>query len=439
MLSAEDNELLTRVAPGTPMGALMRQYWLPALLSSELPDGDCDPVRLMLLGEKLVAFRDTSGRVGLLRHLCPHRGAPLFLGRNEDNGLRCVYHGWKFDVTGRCVDMPNEPPESDFKRKIKPAGYPCVERGGVVWAYLGPRAEPPPLPALEALDTPPEERVILPLMVNCNWLQVVEGGLDTVHVSFLHAGHVRPQDAPPGSFLEHITRDRTLRYKVCDTDYGYICGAYRPAGDEHYYWRIAQFLFPFYAMVPTGVLGAKVETLMTVPLDDAHTMQYAILRKGTGTYIAPGQTVGLLPDLTPLLPNSTDWLGRFRSTKNTANDYLIDREAQRRGDSFTGISGFVHEDLAMTEQMGPILDRSIEHLGTTDMAVIRLRRRLISAARALAETGTVPPCVDDPTLYQQRAGGVVLPRDADWMNVTEELRRAGLAHPGLDLTISGGA
>ena len=148
MLSKQDNELVTRVGPGTPMGNLMRQYWVPAMLSSELPHADCDPVRVLLLGEQLIAFRDTNGKPGLIQSNCPHRGASLFFGRNEEAGLRCVYHGWKFATDGTCVDMPNEPAESDFKAKVKATAYPCTERGGIVWTYIGPRAEPPLLPPL---------------------------------------------------------------------------------------------------------------------------------------------------------------------------------------------------------------------------------------------------------------------------------------------------
>ncbi|MBX5436685.1 MAG: Rieske 2Fe-2S domain-containing protein, partial [Alicyclobacillaceae bacterium] len=198
MLSREDNELLCRVGPGTPMGNLMRQYWIPALLSSELPKPDCDPVRVMLLGEKLIAFRDSLGRVGLIQNHCPHRGASLFFGRNSECGIRCVYHGWQFDVHGNCIDMPNEPPESDFKHKVKAKAYPCVERGGLVWTYMGPRETPPPLPDIEVNQLPEEEILILPSLVECNWLQALEGEIDTSHTGFLHFGSILPEDTQEG-------------------------------------------------------------------------------------------------------------------------------------------------------------------------------------------------------------------------------------------------
>src|SRR5579884_3960363 len=192
MLSQADNELLTRTGPGTPMGNLMRRYWIPTLFSHQLAEPDCPPVRVRLLGEDLVAFRDTEGRVGLLHQHCPHRGASLFFGRNEECGLRCVYHGWKFDVNGNCVDMPNEPPESDFKHKVKATAYPTVERGGVVWAYLGPRETPPPLPELPANIH--EDGSVFAFMIEGNYLQIVEGDIDTTHASFLHYGSLKPED-----------------------------------------------------------------------------------------------------------------------------------------------------------------------------------------------------------------------------------------------------
>src|SRR6478672_3318758 len=200
MLSKTDNETVCQVGRGTPMGELMRQYWVPALLARELPMPDSDPVRVLLLGEKLIAFRDSNGRVGLIQNHCPHRGASLFFGRNEESGLRCVYHGWKFDVDGTCVDMPNEPAESDFKHKIKAVAYPCVERNGIVWTYMGPRQAPPPLPDLEANNLPEGEYSVGAILRECNYLQGLEGDIDTSHFSFLHFGAAAAETAEPGTF-----------------------------------------------------------------------------------------------------------------------------------------------------------------------------------------------------------------------------------------------
>src|SRR5438067_2069925 len=276
MLKKEDNELITRVGPGTPMGKLMREYWVPAMLSSELPQADSDPVRVMLLGEQLIGFRDSNGKVGLLANNCPHRGASLFFGRNEESGLRCVYHGWKFDTAGSCIDMPNEPAESDFRTKVKAVNYPCRERGGIIWTYMGPRSDPPPLPDLEPNMLPDGVWQVGAVQRECNWLQALEGDIDTSHLGFLHLGARDPETMEPGTFGYYTVKDRRPRYAVVDTDAGAMYGAYRPAAGEMDYWRIAQFLFPFYALIPTGVLGLQVLARAWVPMDDAHTMFFVM-------------------------------------------------------------------------------------------------------------------------------------------------------------------
>jgi phthalate 4,5-dioxygenase len=411
MLTEEENELVTRVGPGTPMGALMREYWLPAMLSSELPAPDCDPVRVMLLGEALIGFRDSSGRPGLIANQCPHRGASLWLGRNEENGLRCVYHGWKFDVEGRCVDMPNEPASSNFRNRVRAVTYPCQERAGIVWAYMGPRETPPPMPGLEATELAEGSYEPYAVLRECNWLQGIEGDLDTSHLGFLHFGSVKPEDTKPGSFEFYTVNDRAPRYAALDTDYGSMYGAYRPAGAGELYWRIAQYLFPCYAHIPTGVLGEQVRTRAWVPMDDGHTMFYEV------TKVEPG-----VPSFgnVPTHENTTDWFGRFRPIQDSTNDYQIDRELQRTKD-FTGIRGIHVQDKAITESMGPVLDRVNEHLGTSDVMVIRIRQRMAAAALALVEDKVPAPGVDTPDVFRVRSGGVILPEEANWLEATREL------------------
>jgi phthalate 4,5-dioxygenase oxygenase subunit len=434
MLKREDNELLTRVGPGTPMGNFMREYWVPAMLSSELPAPDCDPVRVLLLGEKLIGFRDSNGRVGLIDHRCPHRGASLFFGRNEACGLRCVYHGWKFDVDGHCVDMPNEPAESDFKHKVKAKTYPCQERGGVVWTYMGPRTVPPPLPDLEGNMTEGAEQAVRATMLESNWLQILEGDLDTVHVGFLHYGGLDAADQPPGSFSEYQLRDKTAYFEVIDTEGGAAYGARRPVDSDRDYWRIAQYCFPFYTFTPPGVLGTKKGGSARVPMDDHHTMNFAMAVRPPQPNTGPTGVFG-----TPL-PNTSDWYGRFRQQQNPSNDFLIDREVQRRGRGpagYTGIQNIFMQDAAVTGSMGPINDRTREHLGAADTMVIRVRRRLIAAVHAHARSGAVPPGVDDPEVYRVRSGGVLLPKGADWVEATRGLRQAFVEHPELDPTLNG--
>src|SRR3984893_17304980 len=252
MLSVAENLLLTRVWPVTPMGDLLRRFWQPFALASELPGPDCDPVSVRVLGEDLVAFRDSSGKVGLLASNCPHRGASLFFGRNEESGLRCVYHGWKFDVTGRCVDMPNEPAESNFKDKVRAVAYPCIERNQIIWAYMGPRETPPPLPEFEANLEPGGSAH--KYLRDCSWLPSFEGDLDTVHLAFLHHGSVRVEDLEPGTMDYYSLKNRWARWAVKDMEVGATYGAYRPAEEGTTYWWIAHYLFPFHAMIPTGVL-----------------------------------------------------------------------------------------------------------------------------------------------------------------------------------------
>jgi phenylpropionate dioxygenase-like ring-hydroxylating dioxygenase large terminal subunit len=443
MLSRQDNELVTRVGPGTPMGSLMRQYWVPAMLSSELPTADSDPVRVLLLGEQLIAFRDSNNKIGLIQNNCPHRGASLFFGRNEEAGLRCVYHGWKFDVAGNCIDMPNEPAESDFKQKVKATAYPTQERGGVVWTYMGPRSEPPPLPDLEPNMAADSDVQLVAVQRECNWLQGLEGDIDTSHLGFLHLGAVQPEDTRDGTFAYYTVNDRAPHYNVVDTDYGAMYGAYRPGPEEQLYWRFAQFLFPFYVMIPTGVLGIQKLVRAWVPMDDEHMLFFSM-----GSQASAQQSINVNANrrmtrsqspvpMDLMQPNTTGWHGRFRLSANASNDYLIDRDKQRRKVDYTGIPGIHTQDQAITESMHPIYDRETEHLGTSDVMVIRVRRRLMDAARALMDRGVTPPGVDNPEVYRVRSGGAFLPKNVDWLEGTAELRKAFVDHPNLDPAMAG--
>lgn len=441
MLTKDENELLCRIGPGTLMGNLMREYWTPALLSSELPRPGCDPVRVLLLGEKLVAFRDGAGRVGLLPHACPHRGASLFFGRNEDGGeggcgLRCVYHGWKFAVDGRCIDMPNEPPESDFKHKVRARAYPCRERGGIIWAYLGPRQTPPPLPDLEATMLPEGQESVIAIQRECNWFQAMEGDIDSSHFGFLHGGAVDPETQPPGSFSYYVLKDRAPRYAVVELEAGAVCATYRPAAEGQTYLRIGHYLFPFWTLPGQSVLGIKITARAWAPMDDTHTMFFMSgprsRRLSAGNRALSGWG---------LQPNTPDWYGRFRMEASAVNDYYLDRELQHGQntlDNYSGITGIHLQDQAISESEGPIYDRSTEHLGSSDVLIIKVRRQMLAAARALAQRGVTPPGVDNPGAYAVRSGGIFLPDDADWFEATRELRRAFTMHEGLDEAISGG-
>jgi phenylpropionate dioxygenase-like ring-hydroxylating dioxygenase large terminal subunit len=432
------------------MGELFRQYWLPAVRSDELPSPDCAPLRVMLLGEKLIAFRMTSGEVGLIADACPHRGASMFFGRNEEEGLRCVYHGWKFDAAGTCTDMPSEPAESNFKNKVHIAAYRTHERNGIIWAYMGPREIPPPLPDIEAnllIDDPEQIKI---LHRPNNWMQGIEGELDTVHFVFLHMGAEKQENFPEGSYNNYMFKQRAGRFVAKDTDFGCSYGMYRPAENDTYYWRIGHVFFPFFAEQAAGDLGPIAKMNAYVPMDDEHTLQWEITLRtdnadgpggpGSGRGYRMPINRGEMPDLSQKLdpftpgvyvPQTTDWYGRFNITQNMDNDYLIDREAQSSGASYTGIAGIRQQDMAMVETMGPIYDRTREHLGTTDAMIIRARRRWIAAARAFRDHGVLPETVDNPRLYRQRSGECILPRNVDWWEGSAPLREIWTVPEGI--------
>jgi phthalate 4,5-dioxygenase len=431
MTSRGENELLTRVAPDTAMGHLMRQYWLPACLSSELTAGG-DPLRLMLLGEKLIAFRDTNGAIGVMDHRCPHRCASLFFGRNEDGGIRCVYHGWKFDTEGNCLEMPNIPADQDFRHKVKAKAYKVTERAGLVFVYMGERADAPPAPELEVLSCPPDEIELSVKMRECNWLQALEGDIDTSHFSFLHTGKVEIGDIDPDHLERYQLIDRAPEYHVTNTDWGTMYAAHRPGGPGMTYYRFAHFAMPCWTLFPNGPVGDNIIAQGWVPMDDTHTMVYYLSWKRRTPALGllrSGEPIPYLDRATATLPNTTDWFGRWRTAANHDNDYLIDRDAQRTI-SFSGIAEVFIQDSAVTESMGEISDRALEHLAPSDRMITMTRRRLLEAARALRDRGTVPPLVDNPEVIRgARSGDMFAPSTTPWLVAYEEELGHAL-HPG---------
>jgi len=434
MSKATDGVELTRVGPGTVMGDLMRCYWIPAVMSSELVS-DGPPVRLMLLGEKLIAFRDSSGRVGVMDHRCPHRCASLFLGRNEEDGLRCIYHGWKFDVAGNCVDMPSLPPPG-FKEKIKAKAYKVVERAGVVWVYMGSRAEAPLLPAFEILDLPEDEVRVAFIQRECNYLQALEGEIDTSHFGFLHAGHVDPDDLAEDEPVRNTVINRAPEYHLADTAWGTQYAGYRDVGAGRTYWRFGNFLFPFWTQAPNGEFGTHMHARGWVPLDDEHTMFVFLWWKKAVTAMSlpqpafkDGTPIGGTGRGNKMLPNTTDWLGRWRIAPNASNDWHIDRAAQRSNQIYSGIDGIHLQDQAITESMGSIVDHELEHLAPSDQMITRTRRRLLMAARALREQGIMPPGAENADVYRgARAGYLVSPDQRPWQELYAN-QFAASAHP----------
>jgi phthalate 4,5-dioxygenase len=395
MLSREDNERITRTNAGTPMGEAFRRYWIPAALSSELPEPDGAPVRVRLLGEDLVAFRDTSGNVGLVTAFCPHRRAPMFFGRNEEHGLRCVYHGWKFDRSGACVDMPSEPPDSLFKTKVTIASYPTWEGGGMLWAYMGPPDKQPPLPDYELVRVPATHRFTSKTLQRCNYLQGLEGGLDSSHATIMHRDNIGDR-----SWLS-VYESLIPRIDVERTDYGYMYTGIRQFPTEQWV-RAYQYVMP--AMQMRGSISGnfnrpgippKIDGHIWIPMDDENCYVYNFAYSYDATTPFPEEAA--ISEEIHFGRGPGDLLPDFSLKQNASNDYGIDREQQKTF-SFTGIAGINTQDVALQEGMGPIVDRTKEHLGTTDRAIIALRQLLLEATRAVESGDAVRGT--DPSAYR---------------------------------------
>jgi phthalate 4,5-dioxygenase len=434
MLSPEDNEILTRVGPGTIMGNLLRRYWTPALLVSELPLPGGDPVRVRLLGENLVAFRDLNGTVGLIQENCPHRGASLYFGRNEGAsaapttpgtgicGLRCPYHGWQFDVDGNCIDMPSEPATSSFKDRVKAKAYPVHESGGLIWTYMGAPDTMTPFRDFGTESLPPEYVSAGKTFSPCNWVQAMEGNLDTSHISWLHQFNAIddiPDDGSdkPGYLSVDMSwkiwrHDRAPRLEVHDTWYGYRYAGIRTTPNGHTHVRITGYCVPYMTTVASIPFRARLS--MFVPIDDENCWRINAVAQPPRNPNGYGGGHELF-DVTNY-PYVKRTFGGIRGRRWTAeNEYEMDREAQRT-ETFTGIPDFNSQDLMATESMGPIYDRSQEHLGTSDRAVIRMRRILLGAARALAAEGTKPPALagDGHDFTTFRSAEKILEPGEDW-------------------------
>jgi phenylpropionate dioxygenase-like ring-hydroxylating dioxygenase large terminal subunit len=430
MLSREENQLLTQTAPGTPMGELFRRFWLPALIPNELPEPDCPPVRLRILHEDLVAFRDTNGKVGILDALCPHKLAPLFFGRNEECGLRCVYHGWKFDVDGNCVEMANEPPESAFRDKVKVKAYSVEEWGGLIWVYMGPAHLKPELPQFEWARVPETHRHLARWLQTTNWAQGMEGEIDTSHISFLHRWMDQSQAPQRRNAQRNFTIvDGAPILTLNQTDYGFVYGARRNTGNGDYYWRVTQWLYPMWSVIAaqTWPIGGRA----WVPIDDENTNVFgynynaeAPLTEEQVTMIESGRA---FPPRTTrekhMLADGTV-IDHNVGVANKTNDFLIDRAMQRTV-NFTGIWGVNEQDRGLQEGMGRIVDRSREHLGTADQATIAGRRALLRMARDLQE-GIEPAIAHQGAKYGVRSMDIVSP-EGDFTKFMELHGDAGKA------------
>ena len=420
MLSTADNDLITRVGPGTPMGDVLRRYWMPIMLDWELPGPDCDPVRVRILGENLVAFKDTQGRIGLLADECPHRRVSMYFGRNEEGGLRCVYHGWKFDVTGQCVEQPNEPEASRFEQKVKTPAYQTVVRGNVIWAFLGPKEHTPPPPDFDWTVVPDTHRGVTKIWQECNYVQALEGGIDTSHSSFLHNNNLSDKT---------LLRSRSTApvLGVTTTDYGYTYSSTRHLSQEEGdFVRTYHYVMPFHQLRANqvgrsgGYYMPKVAGHCWVPIDDENTMVFNwTYTWGDEPLSEDDQT---LRGTGNELYVDIDVENQFRSFRTRANDYLLDRDVQR-SETFSGISGVNTQDRALQETMGIIADRSKERLGTSDRAIIMMRKLLVEATKVVADGGT--PRGASGEYYGVRAIDALLPAGSGWESLKPQMYTAG--------------
>ena len=434
MLSREENELLVRVGPESAMGKLMRLYWIPFLPGSDLaPDGQ--PQRVRLLGEDLLAFRDTEGRIGLVDHACPHRGAPLVFARNESSGLRCVYHGWKFDVDGRVVETPAEPNTSRMKNAIRIKNYPCVERNGFVWTYMGPdREAPPPLPNAEWNLLPPENVHISLRVQECNWLQAVEGEIDSAHAAILH-GRIDSR----GAISDWVAKkDLQPVFECVRQDFGMSIASRRVLDEQTWYWRVNQFVLPFYTLVPPQSKFPELSGHAWVPIDDENTLcimfsytpaqplyekTRVLFNQGHAGRETGHASVNAYSPKPVSEPYAKYWT-RF----NPQNGFQFDYGAQT-STWFSGLPGLWVQDAACQSGVSPVFDRTKEHLGVSDTGINKTRRMLLETLRDLAADQKKPVRYDDPDLWRVRALSLTLPSTQPWQ---QEGTKHMLASPGAD-------
>jgi len=428
-MKAEQNKLITRIGPGTPCGAVMRHYWQPVALVDEFnpaldPSMAIRQVKAVrILGQDLVLFRNALGDYGLLDRDCPHRGADLAYGRNEGDGLRCPFHGWKFDVNGNCLEMPAEPKTSLMCQKVKALAYPARIAGALLWVYMGDAQTVPDLPAFGFIGRPDDHLYASRWQQECNYAQAMEGELDSAHVSFLHKELNRTNPDHQALTGKYFQEDTAPLWKILPNGAGFMACNGRSVDGDKRYWRVNQFLLPFFTMIPPRPGDAQL-VRMWVPMTDErcwvicvswrsegplNEQEIAAWRNGENSHrkVVPGTTLPV---------------------ERLDNDYLIDRQEQKTV-SFTGIKGIRAQDAMVTESAGPIVDRTREHLGSSDIAVVAMRRALMEAATKCVDSGSPHQAAANPWLYSVRAVQAVLPRDQNLENAEDFLRTAQATQP----------
>jgi len=417
MLTPQENDLLCRVEGDAPMGQIMRRHWTPALLSEELPEPDGKPVRIRLLGENMVAFRDSEGKVGVLDELCPHRKASLVYGRNEDCGLRCLYHGWKFDREGKVTEMPSEPDASAIIDKVRAKAYPVEECGGFIWIWMGDPAEVRPFERPPFSPNDATRTSIAKMRVPANWAQIMEGQIDSSHSSNLHSSDMKPARIEgAGADAEKWYRpstDKSPRMQSEITDYGFHYAAIRRPiknAQTHDYFRVTVFIAPYIALIPPN--NQYNVTSVIVPIDDENSMFH---------FIAWGN-----PELTPdtdawrkflYADPGVDVNADWSAVRTMENDFQQDRMFMKEGD-FTGVKGIPNQDAVMWISMGAIVDRTNDFLGASDMAVVEFRRLMVQAAKDMADgKGAIGDIGRQPIVDVSSFEGV-MPKSEDWRDMS---------------------
>lgn len=415
MSREKENKILTQTGPGEPMGDLFRRYWLPALLAEELPEPDCPPVRIEILSERLIAFRDSSDRLGLIDEFCSHRGVSLWFGRNEEDGLRCPYHGWKYDVNGQCLEVPSEPVGSKLCNRIRMKSYPLVERGGILWTYMGPKALQPDLPEFEFVTVDDDRRYVSKRFQECNYLQAMEGGIDPNHVAFLHSGEItRESMIATEHAAEHWRQDLKVRLDAEVSEGGMQIAYGRQSGDENnIYWRVMHWIMPCFTLIPP-FQDHPVHGHFWVPINDEQCWAWTFdfhptrpLKQQELDDVRAGK--GLHVKTIP---------GTYYPIANKSNDYLMDRKKQRAGVHYSGIESIGMQDASLQESMGPIQDRTREHLVSSDRIIVLARRMLIKWALGLANDD-IPPGVD-PSTHRVRSAATTLPAGTSIFEAVED-------------------
>lgn len=428
MLSHEDNELLCRIEGDAPMGKIMRSHWMPACLSEEVPEIDGKPIRVRLLGENLVAFRDSDGRVGVVDEKCPHRKASMALGRNEECGLRCLYHGWKIDVDGNVVEMPSEPAESKLAEKVKVKAYKTHEAAGFIWVYMGDQSAVPDFEPPVFQPEPSTKIAIGKAVINCNWAQILEGAIDSAHSSTLHSTDMVPARKTNAEADESLwyrpSTDRAPRLQIETTPFGFRYAAIRrPIKDAktHDYVRTTLFIAPHTVQIPPN--NRYNIAIVHVPIDDTHTAFH---------FIAWGN-----PETTPDTESWRKFLAlqvgidvdeSFNRFNNHEKNYGQDRIIMKTGESFTGIRGIPNQDVAMWETMGPIADRSEDRLGASDLAIVEFRRQMVRAAKTVSEGGPVIGTSEPRVAHSKlKSFEGIVPKGTEWRSIGRAPEESGLA------------